>query len=78
MPPTRFVMNDVSYDFHCVRKEDGLLRFVLRMIDECYLLVDLFLLICAYDIIYVSTRCLTVFFCGAGLSADRLWMYIIK
>ena len=41
----RFVITVVLYAFRCVRKEDGLCRSVLRVIDGCYILVEL---ICMY------------------------------
>ena len=45
VPMMRFVMNVVLYVFYCVRKEDGLLRYVLWVIDGCFLPVEL---VCLY------------------------------
>ena len=44
-PTMRYVMNVVLYASRCIRKEDGLLRSVLRVIDVCYLPVEL---VCLY------------------------------
>ena len=46
-PMMRFVMNDVLYTFGLLRKDDGLFRFVLWVIDRCYLSLSFFACVCA-------------------------------
>ena len=55
MPLMGFMMNATLYDFCCVKKEDELWRFVLQVIDGCYLLVELIcLFVCMSVLVYVS------------------------
>ena len=45
-----FVMNAILYVFHCVRKENDLLRYMFQVIDGCYLPVEL---VCMNGFAYV-------------------------